>query len=259
MLGINADLQKAFYSKVKTFSDPYTIQIGLHRFKNIVLDERVHFDRVVVHDGVKGGSNGAIHRQWMDGADYNALVQANVTHMQWLQIKRVLKLNSNQTSPKRGEEGYDPAFKFDMLYDVIISNLNTITKYAEADQYGDETTWGHGRYGKAGSGLVGRIMGKPGITQGGQIVVMSYVSCCQPRVYVDRHKLHEHPRGFVGGPNEVRMIVKQILPLIEGQVVDSTRHQIWNTMPHMTWDNYFSGCTVFKFLRELGFGATMTC
>jgi hypothetical protein len=30
-------------------------------------------------------------------------------------------------------------------------------------------------------------------------------------------------------------------------------------MPHMTWDNYFSGCLVMRFLGELGFGATMTC
>ncbi len=117
----------------------------------------------------------------MDGADYDVLVQESITHTRWLQIKRVLKLNDNQASPKRGEEGYDPAFKFNMLYDVIISNLNTITKYAEADQCGDETTWGHGGYGEAGSGLAGRIMGKPGITQGGQIVIISDVSSCGPR------------------------------------------------------------------------------
>jgi hypothetical protein len=117
----------------------------------------------------------------MDGADYDSLVQASITHTGWLQIKRVLKFNSNQTSPKRGEEGYDPAFKFDMLYDVLISNLNAITKYVEANQCGDETTWGHGGYREAGNSLAGRIMGKPGITQGGQIVVISDVSCCQPR------------------------------------------------------------------------------
>jgi hypothetical protein len=29
-----------------------------------------------------------------------------------------------------------------MLYDVLIINLNAITKYAEADQCGDEMTWG---------------------------------------------------------------------------------------------------------------------
>jgi hypothetical protein len=48
MLGINANPQKVFYSKVETFSNlpVYAIQIGLggsygHRFKNIVLDELV--------------------------------------------------------------------------------------------------------------------------------------------------------------------------------------------------------------------------
>jgi hypothetical protein len=143
---------------------------------------------------------------------------------------------------------YNPAFKFNTLYDVLSSNLNVITKYAEANQCGDKTTWGHGGYGEAGSGLAGRIMGKPGITQGGQIVVISDVSHCQPRAYVHRHKLHEWPRGFVEGPNEVWMIVEQILPLVEGQLPDS-RHQIWRIMPHMTWDNYFSGCIIFKYLH----------
>jgi hypothetical protein len=199
MSGIAADPRKAFYSQVETFSNLYAIHIGLggsygHKFKNIVLDELVHFDGVVIRDGVKGGSNGAIYRRWMDGADYDALVQGSITHTRWLQIKRVMKLNNNQTSPKRGEEGYDPAFKFDMLYDVLISNLNAVTKYAESDQCGDETTWGHGGYGEAGSGLAGRIMGKPGITRGGQIVIISDVSRCRPRAYVHRHKLHERPR-----------------------------------------------------------------
>lgn len=263
MSGINGDARKAFYSQVETFSNLYAIQIGLggsygHKFKNVTLDELVRFDGVVVRDGVKGGSNGAIYRRWMNGADYDSLTQGSITHTRWLQIKRVMKLNNNQTSPKRGEEGYNPAFKFDLIYDVLISNLNAVTKYAEADQCGDETTWGHGGYGEAGSGLAGRIMGKPGITRGGQIVVISDVSRCRPRAFVHRHKLHERPRGFVEGPNEVRMIVEQIMPLIEGQEADS-RRQIWKVMPHMTWDNYFSGCIILNLLGELGLGATVTC
>jgi hypothetical protein len=75
-----------------------------------------------------------------------------------------MKLNNNQAFPKRGEEGYNPAFKFDMIYDVLNSNLNAITKYAKADQCGDKTAWGHGGYGEAGSCLGGRIMRKTGIT-----------------------------------------------------------------------------------------------
>jgi hypothetical protein len=85
MLGIADDPQKAFYSQVKTFSNLYAIHIGLggsygHKFKKIVLDELVHFDGVVIRDGVKGGSNGAIHRRWIDGAIYNVLVQGSITY-----------------------------------------------------------------------------------------------------------------------------------------------------------------------------------
>jgi hypothetical protein len=75
-----------------------------------------------------------------------------------------MKVNNNQASPKHGEEGYNPTFKFDMLHEVLISNLNAITKYAKKDQCGDKMTCGHVGYGEAGThnGLAGRIMGKPG-------------------------------------------------------------------------------------------------
>jgi hypothetical protein len=37
--------------------------------------------------------------------------------------------------------------KFDILYNVLISNLsNAVTKYAKSDQCGDKTTWGHSGY-----------------------------------------------------------------------------------------------------------------
>jgi hypothetical protein len=45
-----------------------------------------------------------------------------------------MKLNNNQALPKGGEGRYNPAFKFNMLHDIsLISNLNAITMYAEAD------------------------------------------------------------------------------------------------------------------------------
>ena len=68
-----------------------------------------------------------------------------------------IKQQSNITA-KRG----NPALKFDLIYDVLINNLNALRKYAKADR-DETTTWGLGGYGKAGSGLAGRIMEKPGI------------------------------------------------------------------------------------------------
>ena len=63
-----------------------------------------------------------------------------------------------------------------MIYNTIIKNINVITEAADLEQCGDETTWGHGGYGEAGTGLVGRIMGKPGISKVGHIVITSYVN-----------------------------------------------------------------------------------
>ena len=78
---------------------------------------------------------------------------------------------------------------------TLVHNVNCINQYAESDQCGDGTTWGHGGYGEAGSGLVGSIIGNPGVSKGGQIVMISDVNWIRPRVYMHRHKLHENPTG----------------------------------------------------------------
>ena len=87
-----------------------------------------------------------------------------------------MKLNMNSTCPKRGEPGYDPAYKFDFIYKTLMHNVNCISKHIESDQCGDEKTWGHGGFGEAGSDLVGRIMGNPGVSKGGQIVTIRDVN-----------------------------------------------------------------------------------
>jgi hypothetical protein len=105
----------------------------------------VRFDGVVVCDGVRGGSNGALYRRWMENcADLDKEIDQSMRHGRWLQIKRVMKLCNNQAAPKRGVEGYDPAYKYDMLWYVLFANANAIkNKHAELDLCGDETTWGH--------------------------------------------------------------------------------------------------------------------
>ena len=76
------------------------------------------------------------------------------------------------------------------MYRTLVHNVNFISLYSESDQCGDETTWGHGGYGEAGSGLVGSIMGKPGVSKGGQRVIISDVNRMWPRAYMHWHKLH---------------------------------------------------------------------
>jgi hypothetical protein len=154
--GIDADPQKSFYSKVEGFTNSYAYYIGLggsygHKFKPVDLTELVHFDGVVVRDGVHGGSNCALYWRWMEGADQDDFIAESILHCHRLQIK----LCNNETVPKCGEPDYNPAYKYDILYNVLIENLNAITEEAKLDLCGDETTWGHGRCGEAGSGLIG--------------------------------------------------------------------------------------------------------
>ena len=67
-----------------------------------------------------------------------------------MQIKRDIKLWDNKDSPKRGDTNYDPAYKFDFAYKDIIHNVHAITKWADLEKLGDETTWRHGEFGLKG-------------------------------------------------------------------------------------------------------------
>ena len=112
--GILHDPRIPFYSEVEKFSQLYAIQSDLggaygHSFKNLKIDELVHFDGVFVIDGVRGGSNGGIHCRWMYEADFDSFVSVSILYSWWLAVKRFIKLCNNGTAPKRGEAGYDPA------------------------------------------------------------------------------------------------------------------------------------------------------
>jgi hypothetical protein len=85
-----------------------------HNFKPLNLDELIHFDGVLVHDGVRGGSNGAVHQRRELGADYNKYVSRSISYSRYLYVKRVVKLNDNAAAPKCGNPLYNPAYKFDI-------------------------------------------------------------------------------------------------------------------------------------------------
>ena len=211
---------KLFFSKVEEFTNSHAYSIGLgvsygHKFKPIELHELVNFDRVVVKDGVRGDSFGAMYCRWVDGSDYDEVIAESLNHSRWMQIKRTVKLNNNATSPKRGEPGYYPAYKLDLLYRTLVHNVNRISWYADSDQCSDETTWGYGGYGEAGSGLLGSIMVKPGVSKGGQLVIISDVNRMWPRAYMYRHKLHKNPTGWIAaGPLEVRRVVEEVIKMV---------------------------------------------
>lgn len=283
--GVSNDPRLSYYSKVEEYSNLYASQLGLggsygHDFKSVKIPEIVRHDGCVVRDGVRGGSGGAIYRRWQIGSDYDDDIFMGQKYRRWLQIKRIKKLCNNQEVPKKGQDGYDPSFKFDLIWKVLFHNINAISKYADLDYTGDETTWATGSFGEPGAGLTGRIKGKPGVSKGGQTVMVSDVHRIRPRAYMHRHKLHAKPTGWTAmGMIEARTIMEKLSEMVSvttesdsdsessgDDLVDATNKQkgiyvkkIYRSFPHGTWDNYFSGDKIFDWVGQNGFGVTMTC
>ena len=179
-----------------------------------------------------------------------------MNHRRWHAIKRVLKLNDNKVSPKKGEPGYNPAYKFDLLYDCMIANVNYISKSADSDQCVDETAYGTSCYGEANSGIISRLINKP-FNKGGQVTLMMDVHRFRPRAYIHRHKLHERPTGYSReGPNEVRMLMDKINLLVQSE---GNPDGIFKKPPHMTLDNYFVDSKIRNDIGKFGYASTSTC
>jgi hypothetical protein len=266
--GCEDDPRLPFYTDALRFSNLYAFQNDLgtgpygHYFEQLHLEELVWFDGAVVRNGVLGSNDSAFHHRWLKGSSiYDSEIDTAMTHRRWLQIKRVYKLCNNNDVPKRGEPGYDPAYKYDLLWKVMVHNVNALTAVAGMDLTGDETTFGHGGYGEAGSGLLSRLIGKL-VTKGGQTVVVSDSYRLRPRAFSHRHKLHPACNGFhstAQGPQEARRIAEMIKPMCNPEPEVTGIKQIFPSYPHFTWDNYFSGDEIMNWFGENGFGATMTC
>ncbi|KAG7349515.1 hypothetical protein IV203_012112 [Nitzschia inconspicua] len=130
-----------------------------HRFKEVIISELVHFDGILIRDGLLGGStDGAIYRRWQNKSPaFDPDTSSSLTHTRFLQLKRTLKLNDNKTAKKKGEEGYKPAYKYGFIFDVVCHNVLVITETASLDLCGDESSWAHQGWGESGAGIIARI------------------------------------------------------------------------------------------------------
>ena len=159
---------------METYTNKYALSIGLggtygHKFENVTSKELANWWGIIFRDAALGGSGGAFHRRFREGnSQYDPLIAGCMTERRFLQIKRVIKSNDNDTSPKRGEEGYNPTYKYDMISAITCANTNALSELAGLDLGGDETTFPTNGFGEAGAGVTSRIVGKPGVTKGGQ-------------------------------------------------------------------------------------------
>jgi len=107
---------------------------------------------------------------------YDPDIANAMTLNQWRQIRSVIKLNDNDRAAKKGSPLYNPCYKYDLVYKAQVTNLNFVTLRAQKEQTGDEMTWKFMGYGERGTGVVSCIVGKPGVTRGGQIAFVTDAS-----------------------------------------------------------------------------------
>jgi len=260
------DPRQSFYCDVAEFTNLYAVgklDLGSgygHQFQMNTAAEMLQWDSVLAMDGIRGGSHGAILRRFSNYQESKAFdedVAKAFTESRWLELKRTAKLCNNLTSPKKGEDGYDPAYKYDFIFRTLFHNVNVLSLYACPNQCGDETTFGYQGHGEHGAGLVKLIKNKPGVMKGMQIAMTSDVDWIRHHSYVHRHE--QHPKIFLQqGPNEVRLLWEnQLLPLCQED--NHIGNALFQEKSHITWDNFFRGQEIMEYAAEEGFGLTMTC
>ena len=130
-----------------------------HRYENTDEAEMVNWTGVTIRHGARMGTPGSLHTRWCkDDPEFDQIIHDSITPSRWKQLKSVFKLNHNMMSPKKGMEGYDPASKYDHIFQAVVHNMNYCTKYADLDAALDESSWPFSGYcGDAG----GRLKNKP--------------------------------------------------------------------------------------------------
>ena len=113
------------------------------------------------------------------------------------------------------------------------------------DLCADKTTYAHNGYGEAKAGLVTGIVGKPGGTRGGQIVLLADANANHVCTYIHCHKLHILPPDWKRkGPAEIQKCLENMAPMVEGEPGNCKK--VFREKPHVTADNFFLADEIFN-------------
>ena len=122
------------------------------------MTELVRFNRILVRDGIIGGSNGDFYGQWNPNLPmYSPEISQSMTLTRFGEIKSSIKLYNKNAENSRDQEGYKPAYKFDLPYKSLVANTNAISVKDDENPVIDDSSWPHFGYGEAESGICGRL------------------------------------------------------------------------------------------------------
>jgi hypothetical protein len=178
------------------------------------------------------------------------------------ELKANLKLCNNDAAPQRGQPGYDPAYKYDLIYNCLLYNTNVLSAKADENQVVDETTWGHSGYGETKTGITGHLRNKK-VSKGGQtVLIMDRNRFCHIRAYLHRSKIYdelfkEDKKGWTAnGAYELKYLADKLTEMVDGE--HGAVKKLFHLKPCFTADNFFQSDKSMEYLGEKGFGGIMT-
>jgi len=272
--GVPNDGRMPYYVPVTKWTGNYQYQKDIannpygHYVSPVTHQESIRFDGIIIANGALGGAEGDIHCRYVAGTpQYSQEIVNSMPFERFKKVKRSRKLCDNTTAAQRGEEGYDPAYKYDYIYQCLSHNTNYFTKLGNLDLCVDETSWPFGGFGEPKAGVVYNFKMKP-FPRGGQVVLASSVGRTRIHSYVHRHDCHKKPAGYTTGSNEVRMLVDSIQPMVrridddseaelQGEYIYKPK-SIFFGNPSFTADNFFPGEALMDKIGKLGWSYSGT-
>jgi hypothetical protein len=246
------DNRKNFYNTVLTHTNVYHVlkyEGGYKKIpKTFSLSELLRFDGILyLHAAL--GSKFSIAKRWdPDDCFYQKDIKqkSGMSFGRWEEIKKNLKLCDNRVEEALdGTDRYNPAHKFDLIYQCLVHNVNEFTQKSCLDLVIDESTWPYYGFG----GIFVDYLTDKMCSRGGQTVLLMDSDRLRPRGFLHRRKSYKKTPGFsYKGMSEVHdLISKYVLPEIgEGK--------LWSSPPHLTVDNYFNGDSILDWMGQRGLG-----
>jgi len=161
--GVEDDNRMPYYTLATICTNVYAAGQGAgsgvgHEWKSVNVAQLVHWTGVPIRNGALDGKPGTIYARW-NGNDprYDPYIDNAMSKSRWKILKRYFKLNNNLQDKTKGDAGYDPCTKYDLVYKALVHNMNYVTKWADLDVTVDESTWGFGGYmGDCGARLINK-------------------------------------------------------------------------------------------------------
>ncbi len=163
--GVDGDVRMPYFTTAAVYTNVYAATSGAgagmgHSWETVSAPELVRWTACPIRNGAMDGRPSTLPSRWMKGdARFDPFIYDAMSYTRWKLIKRFFKMNNNLTDvKKKGDDGYDPCRKYDLIYKVLVHNMNYVSKRADLDVTVDESTWGFGGY----SGDCGqRLLNKP--------------------------------------------------------------------------------------------------